>query len=55
MPNAEATDQDHTGKTRLKQNIRDESNSLNSNLEPRRSERIRTAKRVVKLDGVEYF
>ena len=55
MPNAEATDQDHTGKIQLKQNIRDESNSLNSNLEPRRSERIRAAKRVVKLGGVEYF
>ena len=55
MHNAEATDQDHTGKTRLKQNIRDENNSLNSNLEPRRSERIRAAKRVVKLGGVEYL
>ena len=53
--NNEAIDQDHAGKTRLKQNTNNESSSLDSNSEPRRSERIRTARRVVKLGGVEYF
>ena len=42
--NTEAMDQDHAGETRLKQNTNDESSSLDSNSEPRRSERIRTAK-----------
>ena len=53
--NTEAIDQDHAGKTRLKQNTNDENSSIDSNSEPRRSERIRMAKRVVKLGGVEYF
>ena len=53
--NTEAIDQGYAGKARLKQNINDESSSLDSNSEPRRSERIRTAKRVVKLGSVEYF
>ena len=53
--NTEAIDQVHAGKTRLKQNTNDENSSLDSNSEPRRSEKIRMAKRLVKLDGVEYF
>ena len=53
--NTEAIDHDHAGKARLKQTFSDESSSLDLNQEPRRSERIRSAKRVVKLGGVEYF
>ena len=48
-------DNDHAGKTRLKQNIREDSTSLDLTQEPHRSERIRSAKRVVKLGGVECF
>ena len=48
-------DNDHADKTWLKQNIRDDNTSLDIIQEPRRSERIRSAKRVVKLGGVEYF
>ena len=51
----EIVPQDDTGKTRLKQNVNGESNPLDPTIEPRRSERIRTAKRIVKLGGVEYF
>ena len=44
--------QDSTGKIRLKKEQNTENSKSKSNLEPRRSERIRTAQRVVKL-GVE--
>ena len=53
--NTEAKDQDYAGKTRLKQKTNNESSSLDSNSETRRSERIRMAKRVVKLGGVKNF
>ena len=43
----ETVPQDDTGKTRLKQNVNGESNPLDPTIEPRRSERIRTAKRIV--------
>ena len=43
---ADEIEHENTDKTRLKQK---------TNLEPRRSERIRTAQRVVKLGGGEYF
>ena len=46
---------DNTGKIGLKHRINAESNHLNLELEPRRSERRRTARRTVKLGGVEYF
>ena len=39
----------------LKHRSRAENNQSNSNLEPRRSERIKTAQRVVKLVGVEHL
>ena len=41
--NTGETAQDNTGKIRLRQTINTENSKLNSNLEPRRSERIRTA------------
>ena len=46
---------DNAGKVGLKHRINVENNQLNLELEPRRSERIRTARRTVKLGGVEYF
>ena len=46
---------DDAGKVELKPRIRTKNSQSNSNLEPRRSERIKTAQRVVKLGGVEYF
>ena len=51
----ETVPQDVTGKTRLKQNVNGESNPLDPTIEPRRSEKIRTAKTINKLGGVEYF
>ena len=47
--------QDNAGKIRLKQKNSAENSKSNFNSEPRRSERIKTAQRVVKLCGVEYF
>ena len=44
-----------TGKPRLKPKTKTENHQTKIDLEPRRSERIRTAQRVVKLGGVEYF
>ena len=44
-----------TSKPRLKQKTKVENNQTKTELEPRRSERIRMAQRVVKLGGVEYF
>ena len=49
------TEPDNAGKVGLKHRINVENNQLNLELEPRRSERIRTARRTVKLGGVEYF
>ena len=46
---------DDAGKVELKPRIRTKNSQSNSNLEPRRSERIKTAQRIVKLGGVEYF
>ena len=51
----ETIPQDVTGKIRLKQNANGENNPLDLTIEPRRSEGIKTAKRIVKLGGVEYF
>ena len=51
----ETVPQDVTGKIRLKQIVNGENNPLDLTIEPRRSERIRTAERIVKLGGVEYF
>ena len=51
----ETAPQDVTGKIRLKQNANGENNPLDLTIEPRRSERIKTAKIIVKLGGVEYF
>ena len=48
-------DSDNAGKVELKPRIRTENSQSNSNLEPRRSKRIKTAQRVVKLGGVDYF
>ena len=44
-----------TGKIRAEQNSYFEKNQIKSESEPRRSERIKLARRVVKLGGVEYF
>ena len=44
-----------TGKLRPEQKINIEKNQTKFESEPRRSERIRSAQRVVKLGGVEYF
>ena len=44
-----------TGKIRAEQNSYFEKNQIKSESEPRRSERIKSAQRVVKLGGVEYF
>ena len=44
-----------TGKPRLKPKTKVENHQTKIELEPRRSERIITAQRVVKLGGVEYF
>ena len=44
-----------TGKIRAEQNSYFEKNQTKSEPEPRRSERIKSARRVVKLGGVEYF
>ena len=46
---------ENAGELGLKQRIDVENNQLNLELEPRRSERIRTARRTLKLGGVEYF
>ena len=43
------------GKPMLKPKTKVENHQTKMELEPRRSERIRTAQRVVKLGGVEYF
>ena len=51
----ETAPHDVTGKIRLKQNANGENNPLDLTIEPCRSERIKTAKRTVKLGGVEYF
>ena len=44
-----------TGKTRVELNTNLGKNQIKSELEPRRSERIKSARRVVKLGAVEYF
>ena len=44
-----------TGKLRSKQVNEEIRNKIRFELEPRRSERIKTAKRVGKFGGVEYF
>ena len=41
----ETVPQDVTGEIRLKQNVNGESNPLDPTIEPRRTERIRTAKK----------
>ena len=46
------TGEESTGKLRSKQKMNIEKTQARTELEPRRSERIRSAQRVVKLDGV---
>ena len=48
-------EQELTGKPRLKQIYKEMKNQVRFELEPRRSERVKTAKRIGKLGGVEYF
>ena len=50
-----ATEVESAGKPRSNQKTKKEKNLTKTELEPRRSERIKTAQRVVKLGGVEYF
>ena len=49
------TGEESTGKLRSKQKMNIEKKTTRTDLEPRRSERIRSAQRVVKLGGEEYF
>ena len=53
--NTAEVEPDDAGKVELKPRIRAEKNQSDYNLEPRRSERIKTDQRVVKLGGVDYF
>ena len=48
-------EQELAGKPRSKQKTKIEKKQTRTELEPRRSERIKTAQRVVKLGGVENF
>ena len=48
-------EEESASKPRSKQKTKIEKNLTRTELEPRRSERIKTAQRVVKLSGVEYF
>ena len=50
-----AVEHESTGKPRLKPKTKVENHQTKVDIEPRRSERIRTAQRVVILGGVEYF
>ena len=54
-PTTAEVEPDEAGKAGLKYKINTENGQSNLNLEPRRSKRIKTAQRVVKLGGVEYF
>ena len=49
------TGEELTGKLRSKQKSNIEKTQTRTESEPRRSERIRSAQKVVKLGGVEYF
>ena len=49
------TGEELTGKRMSKQKTNIEKSQIRTEPEPRRSERIKSAQRVVKLGGVEYF